>query len=118
MVDLELKHPIALASWSIAFRAFFNLLLESSADHLKHQAIHDVLTGLPTRALLEDRLKQAISYADRYGRLMAVVFINLDGFKLVNDSLNHKAGDELLKVMAERMSQCLRSVAPSCGQAR
>ena len=48
---------------------------------------------------------------------MTVVFINLDGFKLVNDSLNHKAGDELLKVMAERMSQCLRSVAPSCGQA-
>ena len=67
--------------------------------------------------LLEDRLKQAISYADRYGPLMTVVFINLDGFKLVNDSLNHKAGDELLKVMAERMSQCLRSVAPSCGQA-
>lgn len=87
-----------------------NVLLESSADHLKHQATHDVLTGLPNRALLEDRLKQAISYADRYGRLMTVVFINLDGFKLVNDSLGHKAGDELLKVMAERMSQCLRSV--------
>ncbi|WP_307617788.1 putative bifunctional diguanylate cyclase/phosphodiesterase [Variovorax boronicumulans] len=86
-----------------------NVLLETSADSLKHQATHDVLTGLPNRALLEDRLKQAISYADRYGRLMTVVFINLDGFKLVNDSLSHKAGDELLKVMAERMSQCLRS---------
>ena len=87
-----------------------NMQLQSSADHLKHQATHDVLTGLPNRALLEDRLKQAISYADRYGRLMTVVFINLDGFKLINDSLSHKAGDELLKVMAERMSQCLRNV--------
>ena len=87
-----------------------NVLLESSADTLKHQATHDALTGLPNRALLEDRLKQAISYADRYGRLMTVVFINLDGFKLVNDSLGRKAGDDLLKVMAGRMSQCLRSV--------
>jgi len=87
-----------------------NVLLESSADTLKHQATHDALTGLPNRALLEDRLKQAISYADRYGRLMTVVFINLDGFKMVNDSLGRKAGDELLKAMAARMSQCLRGV--------
>lgn len=87
-----------------------NVLLESSADTLKHQATHDALTGLPNRALLEDRLKQAISYADRYARLMTVVFINLDGFKMVNDSLGHKAGDELLKAMAARMIQCLRSV--------
>ena len=87
-----------------------NALLESSADTLKHQATHDPLTGLPNRALLEDRLRQAISYAHRYGRLMTVVFINLDGFKRVNDSLGRKAGDELLKVMAQRMTQCLRSV--------
>lgn len=87
-----------------------NALLQSSADTLKHQATHDPLTGLPNRALLEDRLRQAISYADRYGRLMTVVFINLDGFKRINDSLGRKAGDELLKVMAERMRQCLRSV--------
>jgi len=87
-----------------------NALLESSADTLKHQATHDPLTGLPNRALLEDRLRQAISYADRYGRLMTVVFINLDGFRRINDSLGRKAGDELLKVMAERMRQCLRSV--------
>ncbi|WP_307700706.1 GGDEF domain-containing protein [Variovorax paradoxus] len=59
----------------------FNAQLESSTDTLKYQATHDAPTGLPNRALLEDRLKQAISYADRYGRLMTVVFINLDGFK-------------------------------------
>jgi diguanylate cyclase (GGDEF)-like protein len=87
-----------------------NALLESSADTLKHQATHDPLTGLPNRALLEDRLRQAISYAHRYGRLMTVVFVNLDGFKRVNDSLGRKAGDELLKVMAERMTHCLRGV--------
>ena len=87
-----------------------NALLESSADTLKHQATHDPLTGLPNRALLEDRLRQAISYSDRYGRLMTVVFINLDGFKRINDSLGRKGGDELLKVMAERMARCLRSV--------
>ncbi|MCR8958795.1 EAL domain-containing protein [Variovorax sp. S2] len=87
-----------------------NVLLESSADTLKHQTSHDALTRLPNRALLEDRLEQAISYADRYCRLMTVVFVDLDGFQLINDSLGHKAGDELLKIMAERLSGCLRSV--------
>jgi diguanylate cyclase (GGDEF)-like protein len=87
-----------------------NVLLESSADTLKHQTTHDALTRLPNRALLEDRLEQAISYADQYGRLMTVVFIDLDGFQLINDTLGHKAGDELLKIMAARLSGCLRSV--------
>lgn len=87
-----------------------HVLLESSADTLKHQATHDALTGLPNRGLLGDRLQQAVSYADRYGRLVTVVFIGLDGFKLINDSLGHKAGDELLKIMAERMRHRARSV--------
>ncbi|MDR6891038.1 MULTISPECIES: putative bifunctional diguanylate cyclase/phosphodiesterase, partial [Variovorax] len=87
-----------------------NVLLASSADTLKHQTSHDALTRLPNRALLEDRLRQAISYADQYGRLMTLVFIDLDGFQLINDSLGHRAGDELLKIMAERLSGCLRSV--------
>ena len=87
-----------------------HVLLESSADTLKHQATHDALTGLPNRTLLEDRLQQAVSYAEKCGRLVTVVFIDLDGFKLVNDSLGHKAGDQLLKVMAERMGKCVRGV--------
>jgi diguanylate cyclase (GGDEF)-like protein len=87
-----------------------HVLLEGSADKLKHQATHDALTGLPNRSLLEDRLKQAISYADRFNRMVTVVFIDLDGFKLINDSLGHQTGDDLLKVIAERMLTCVRSV--------
>jgi diguanylate cyclase (GGDEF)-like protein len=87
-----------------------HVLLESSTDKLKHQATHDALTGLPNRSLLEDRLKQAISYADRFNRMVTVVFIDLDGFKLINDSLGHQTGDDLLKVIAERMLTCVRSV--------
>ena len=87
-----------------------HVLLESSADKLKHQATHDALTGLPNRSLLEDRLKQAISSAERFHRMVTVVFIDLDGFKLINDSLGHQTGDDLLKVIAERMLTCVRSV--------
>jgi diguanylate cyclase (GGDEF)-like protein/PAS domain S-box-containing protein len=77
-------------------------------ERISHMAHHDALTGLPNRTLLEDRIRQAISYAQRYGRSMMVVFIDLDNFKLVNDSLGHKAGDELLKTTAQRMLQCIR----------
>ena len=69
---------------------------------------HDVLTGLPNRTLLEDRLKQAMLYAQRYNRLVTVVFLDLDKFKLVYDSLGHSAGDELLKTVAQRMVECVR----------
>jgi diguanylate cyclase (GGDEF)-like protein len=75
---------------------------------IRYMGDHDALTGLPNRTLLEDRLKQAILYAQRYNRLVTVVFLDLDKFKLVNDSLGHSAGDELLKTVAQRMLQCVR----------
>lgn len=76
---------------------------------LEHMAYHDVLTGLPNRALLHDRMTQAMSFARRHERLMAVLFLDLDGFKRVNDSLGHAAGDELLKEVARRLKLAVRS---------
>ncbi|MEB0182494.1 EAL domain-containing protein, partial [Pseudomonas sp. CCC3.2] len=77
-------------------------------NRIRYMGDHDALTGLPNRLLLEDRLKQAIIYAQRFGRLVTVAFIDLDKFKLVNDSLGHSAGDELLKTVASRMVKSVR----------
>ncbi|KUM25889.1 histidine kinase [Mesorhizobium loti] len=78
-------------------------------DRIHFMANHDTLTGLPNRALLGDRLSQAILYAKRYGRWVSVVFVDADNFKLVNDTLGHDAGDVLLKTVASRMVNCVRS---------
>ena len=77
-------------------------------QRIRHIAHHDDLTGLPNRSLIRDRLDQAILHAQRRNRTVAVVFIDLDGFKLVNDGLGHNAGDELLKVVGRRMQDCIR----------
>jgi diguanylate cyclase (GGDEF)-like protein/PAS domain S-box-containing protein len=78
-------------------------------ERMLHLAHHDTLTGLPNRSLIADRLDLTIAQAQRSGGSVLVAFIDLDGFKLVNDGLGHNAGDELLKVVAERMSGCLRA---------
>jgi diguanylate cyclase (GGDEF)-like protein len=77
-------------------------------QRIHHMAHHDDLTGLPNRSLIRDRLDQAILHAQRKGRCVAVAFIDLDSFKLVNDGLGHNAGDELLKVVGARMQDCVR----------
>jgi diguanylate cyclase (GGDEF)-like protein len=77
-------------------------------QRLEHQAFHDTLTGLPNRALLMERLRRALSRANRYGERTAVLFLDLDRFKNVNDSLGHEAGDQLLLSVARRLSTCLR----------
>jgi diguanylate cyclase (GGDEF)-like protein/PAS domain S-box-containing protein len=76
---------------------------------LAHQAHHDYLTGLPNRVLFEERLERAVASAERYGRRLAVLFLDLDGFKLVNDTHGHDAGDRILKQVAGRMPAGLRS---------
>lgn len=77
-------------------------------QQLIHQATHDVLTGLPNRALLKDRLQHALAQSRRNGHPLAIIFIDLDNFKDVNDSLGHDIGDELLKQLSKRMLGILR----------
>lgn len=75
---------------------------------LLHQATHDQLTGLANRTLFKDRLEQAVYRAERTGKLVALIFIDLDDFKLVNDSMGHAAGDILLREIAGRLQRHLR----------
>jgi diguanylate cyclase (GGDEF)-like protein len=76
---------------------------------IRHQAHHDALTGLANRASFSERLTEALSHARRHSRSGALMFIDLDRFKNVNDNLGHAVGDELLKTVAERIHGCLRS---------
>ena len=75
---------------------------------LRHQALHDALTGLPNRALLNDRLSQALRAATREHQPLALLLLDLDRFKELNDTLGHHVGDLLLRHLAERLSICLR----------
>jgi diguanylate cyclase (GGDEF)-like protein/PAS domain S-box-containing protein len=77
-------------------------------ERLVHQATHDGLTGLPNRVMLQERLSQAISRARRSGLRLAALFIDLDRFKDVNDTLGHRIGDELLREMARRLQATIR----------
>ncbi len=78
-------------------------------EHMSYLAQHDTLTNLPNRVLLEDRLSQAIAASRRHGTRIAVLFLDLDGFKHINDSLGHAIGDKLLQSVAERLLVCVRS---------
>lgn len=83
-------------------------LLKQQAIALEALAHYDKLTGLPNRTLLADRMQQAIAQASRHGQIIAVGFLDLDEFKPVNDRYGHEAGDEVLKLTATRMLECLR----------
>jgi diguanylate cyclase (GGDEF)-like protein len=83
---------------------------QKAEEHISHMAHHDALTGLPNRILLKERLKQAMVFADRYHRSVIVAFVDLDNFKLINDTLSHSAGDEVLKIIAQRMKGCVREI--------
>ncbi|HEY0800803.1 MAG TPA: diguanylate cyclase, partial [Steroidobacteraceae bacterium] len=76
---------------------------------MAHLAEHDILTSLPNRALLDDRLEQGIALAKRYNRKLAVLFVDLDHFKHINDTLGHLIGDQLLKAVSQRITPCVRN---------
>ena len=82
---------------------------KQAQEVINFQAYHDLLTHLPNRALLKDRLNLAITQAQRNKRKLAAMFLDLDRFKLVNDTLGHSMGDRLLKAVANRLQSCLRS---------
>ena len=75
---------------------------------IKHQALHDQLTGLPNRRSFHEKLSVAIAGARQMIRRVALIYLDLDGFKLVNDNLGHEAGDQVLRVIAERLLHCVR----------
>ncbi|MGB6308267.1 MAG: EAL domain-containing protein [Steroidobacteraceae bacterium] len=83
--------------------------LEAANRQLRHLTTHDSLTGLPNRVLLDDRLQQAIAHADRDMRSFALLVCDLDRFKLINESLGHRAGDELLQEVARRLESVMRT---------
>jgi PAS domain S-box-containing protein len=82
--------------------------LRKKERQLAYLAHHDALTGLPNRLLFDDRMKQTIAYARRYKQLFAVMFLDLDKFKHINDTLGHDCGDDLLRTVAGRLIRCVR----------
>jgi diguanylate cyclase (GGDEF)-like protein/PAS domain S-box-containing protein len=91
---------------SVAGLALTHSRLKESLDH---QARHDALTGLPNRYLLNEQLDQAVARAARHDQRLAVLFMDLDGFKEINDAFGHAAGDELLRGVAKRLRGCMRA---------
>lgn len=82
---------------------------KAAEDRMRFLAHHDALTGLPNRALLTDRLVRAIAHAERNGKKLAVIFLDLNDFKKVNDTLGHHAGDQMLQIVAQRLTACVRA---------
>ncbi|MDP2144739.1 MAG: diguanylate cyclase [Gallionella sp.] len=103
----ELADVLARVHNMLEVRLLYSELVEANKV-LASLALHDALTGLPNRRLLMDRFSSAIAHAHRSRGLMAVIYLDLDGFKQVNDTLGHDAGDALLKMVAERMSASVR----------
>ena len=109
-VDLHL-HAVDAAEdrrWMLHLR---NKRSQGQAEEkLSHLTNFDSLTGLPNRSLFRDRLGQAMARAERSGQPLALMIIDLDRFKLVNDSLGHEVGDSVLKHVSSTLTQCLRNV--------
>jgi diguanylate cyclase (GGDEF)-like protein/PAS domain S-box-containing protein len=117
----EVPLEMALSTWTTAGGRYFTAILRDVSDRkeaerereayerqLAQRALHDTLTTLPNRALLHDRLEHALARAGRQGAAVAVVCLDLDRFRVVNESFGHHAGDELLVAVANRLEEVLR----------
>ncbi len=102
----ERTTELARANHGLEMEVAERRIVEQRVTHMAH---HDVLTGLPNRTLLTDRVDQAIARANRSGGKLAVLFLDLDRFKNINDSLGHSVGDQLLQAVSKRLSACLRN---------
>ncbi len=83
--------------------------LSAEKNQITHSANHDFLTGLPNRMLLNDRARQAIALAPRHKKKVALLFLDLDGFKQINDSMGHSIGDKMLQCIAKCLVECVRA---------
>jgi diguanylate cyclase (GGDEF)-like protein/PAS domain S-box-containing protein len=100
-IDFEGRHAMLGTAFDVTDRKRFE-------DQIQYQAYHDALTGLPNRMLFLDRLQIALAHARRQGGRAAVLFLDLDDFKVINDTLGHATGDRLLRGAAERLGSCVR----------
>ncbi len=117
-LELRLRRRDGSAVWVLESITLLEGVLEGTIiditdrkraqEQMEYQAYHDALTGLPNRLLFRDRIGVALAHARRYSRVSAVMFLDLDQFKLVNDTLGHTVGDRLLQVIATRIVTCVR----------
>jgi len=107
-IEWEGERAYVASLRDITERKQMEMELERTRQREYHLAYHDTLTDLPNRQLFFDRLHQSVALARRHGQLVSVLFLDLDGFKLVNDTFGHCAGDLLLQLVAGRLSGCLR----------
>lgn len=115
ILDKYLTKPISdeqdfiQSLWQMLKMHFVNLQLRRSEEKVRFLAYKDGLTRLPNREAFRDRLTQALALAHRYGRMMALLSLDLDNFKRINDTMGHSAGDRLLQFVAQRLHDCVRS---------
>lgn len=111
LLTLALTATLGVLGWVVVLRRRIEHqadLLRESEGLFRHLALHDALTGLATRLLLQDRLNVALESAKRRETSLAVLIIDLDSFKMINDTYGHAAGDEVLRVTANRLLRCVR----------
>ncbi|MEB3831944.1 EAL domain-containing protein [Phormidium sp. CCY1219] len=92
---------------SLGIHLYMAIMQRRVENMIRHQAYHDRLTGLANRMLFNERLSLALANADRRGEMLAVVFLDLDGFKTINDTLGHAIGDQILQSVAKRLTDCM-----------